>query len=156
MNTRVDSALRLIQASSGVVFRAFAEPGAMERWIPPDGMTGRMLHFDFCEGGSYRMRLTYTEPWPGGGKSSQDADEFEVRLTKLEVGKRNEQMVTFESDDPAYAGIMRVIWTFQSEGGGTLVTVRAENVPPGIRPEDHAAGLKSSLENLAGFVEAKG
>ena len=36
-----------------------------------------------------------------------------------------------------------------------LVTIRAENVPPGISPEDHEAGLNSSLANLAAFVEAK-
>lgn len=33
----------------------------MERWLPPSGMTGEMLHFDFREGGSYRMRLTYAD-----------------------------------------------------------------------------------------------
>src|SRR5699024_3088256 len=63
--------------------------------------------------------------------------------------------ITFESEDPTFSGIMRMIWTFQSEENGTLVTVRAENVPEGIRPEDHEAGLNSSLENLAAFVGAE-
>jgi len=35
---------------------------------------------------------------------------------------------------------------------GTRVTVRAENVPAGIRKQDHDAGLRSSLENLARHV----
>jgi uncharacterized protein YndB with AHSA1/START domain len=154
MTPRIDSASRLISASPQTVYRAFAEPGAMERWLPPDNMTGKMMHFDFREGGSYRMRLTYAAPQQGRGKTSEDSDEVEVRLTKLEDGQRIEQDVLFESEDPAFGGIMRVIWTFQSEGNGTLVTVRAENVPEGIPREDHEAGLKSSLENLAGFVEA--
>ena len=54
---RVDSASRLIQASPADIYRAFAEPGAMEQWLPPGDMVGRMLHFDFRDGGSYRMRL---------------------------------------------------------------------------------------------------
>ena len=154
MTTRIDSASRLVSASPKAVYRAFARPGAMERWIPPSNMRGEMLHFDFREGGSYRMRLTYAEPQQRQGKTSADSDEIEVRLTRLEDGRRIEQEVIFESEDPAFSGTMRMTWTFQSDGNGTLVTVRAENVPEGIRPEDHAAGLNSSLENLAGFVEA--
>ncbi len=156
MNARVDSASRRISATPQVLYRAFADPAAMEDWLPPGDMTGTMLHFDFREGGSYRMRLTYAEPQAGRGKSSEDSDEVAVRLRSLEEGRRIEQEVTFESEDPAFSGIMRMTWTFQPEEDGTLVTVRAENVPEGIRPEDHQAGLSSSLENLAAFVEPGG
>jgi hypothetical protein len=69
------------------VYRAFAEPGAMERWLPPDNMTGQMLRFDFREGGSYRMRLVYADP--GQGKSAEEYDEVEVRLTRLGGGTKN-------------------------------------------------------------------
>lgn len=125
----------------------------MERWLPPGNMTGTMLHFDFRQGGSYRMRLTYAEPQQGLGKTSKDYDEVEARLTKLEEGRRIEQEIHFDSEDPSFAGVMHMTWTFQSQNEETLVTVRAENVPEGIRPEDHDAGLASSLENLARFVE---
>jgi uncharacterized protein YndB with AHSA1/START domain len=145
----------VISASAEAVYRAFAEPGAMERWLPPDNMRGKMLHFDFREGGSYRMRLTYEEPQQGRGKTSDNSDEVEVRLTKLEDGRRIEQEVTFESEDPSFSGVMRMIWTFQPQDEGTLVTIRAENVPEGIRPEDHDAGLNSSLEKLAALVETE-
>lgn len=128
----------------------------MERWLPPSNMTGTMLHFDFREGGSYRLRLTYVEPQHGRGKSSEGSDDVEVRLTRLEAGREIEWEVTFDSEDPAFSGIMRMIWTFRPEGDATLVTVQAENVPEGIRPEDHEAGMSSSLENLAEFVEARG
>lgn len=153
MTARIDSASRLVAASPKVVYRAFAEPGAMERWLPPGNMTGRMLQFDFREGGSYRMQLSYAEPSQGRGKTSEASDEVEVRLTKLEPGRRIDQEITFESADPAFSGVMRMTWTFESEGEGTRVTIRAENVPLGIRPEDHDAGLNSSLEKLAGLVE---
>ena len=155
MSNRVDSASRLIRASAAELYRAFSEPGAMERWLPPSNMMGKMLHFDFREGGSYRMRLTYNEPQPEQGKTSDDSDEVEVRLTKLEDRHSIEQEVLFDSEDAAFSGTMRVTWTFEEEEDGTLVTVRAENVPERIRPEDHEAGLNSSLENLAGFAETE-
>ena len=127
----------------------------MERWLPPGNMRGKMLHFDFREGGSYRMRLTYEDPSGGTGKSAEDSDDVRVRLVRLEPGRRIEQEVVFESDDPAYSGVMRMVWTFRPDHAGTLVAIQAENVPPGIGPEDHEVGLNSSLANLAAFVEAE-
>ena len=156
MSPRIDSASRSISASPGKIYRAFAEPGEMERWLPPGNMVGRMLHFDFRQGGSYRMRLTYNESQQGTGKTSDDADEVEVRLTSLEPGKRIEQEVVFESDDPAFSGTMKMTWAFRPRGDRTLVSVRAENVPVGISPEDHEEGLNASLDNLAAFVEWRG
>ena len=153
MTPRIDSASRLILAPPKVVYRAFAKQGAMERWLPPGDMTGRMLHFDFREGGSYYMRLTYAESQQVRGKTSEEYDEVEVRLTKLEEERRIEQEINFESEDPTFSGVMHMVWTFQPQNDGTLVTIRAENVPEGIRPEDHDAGLNSSLDNLARFVE---
>ena len=127
----------------------------MERWVPPKGMTASMLHFDFREGGSYRMRLTYRNPETGRGKTSDDADEVEVRFVKLINPKRLEQEVMFESDDPAFSGVMRMTWMLDEVENGTLVTVSAEDVPRGIRPEDHEGGMNSTLDKLASFLEAK-
>ena len=50
---------------------------------------------------------------------------------------------------------MTMRWTLEPQGEGTMLTVAAENVPVGIRPEDHEAGLASSLSNLAAIVEGK-
>jgi uncharacterized protein YndB with AHSA1/START domain len=154
MTPRVDSASRIIQASPLEVFGAFAEPGAMERWLPPAGMVARMVHFDFREGGSYRMRLTYLDPRAGQGKTGDHTDEVQVRLVSIVEGRRIDQEVVFESEDPAYAETMRMAWTFEAAGRGTLVTVRAENVPDGIRAEDHEVGLRSTLANLEVFLGA--
>ncbi|MBI1195074.1 MAG: hypothetical protein GC138_04435 [Gammaproteobacteria bacterium] len=51
---------------------------------------------------------------------------------------------------------MHMVWTLQPEHEGAIVTMRSENGPSGIRPEDHEVGMSSSLENLANFVENKG
>lgn len=107
----------------------------------------------FREGGSYRMRLTYDESQHSPGKTSEDADEVEVNFVKLVPDERIEQAVTFKSEDPAFSGEMRIAWTLESMQNGTLVTVRCENVPTGIRRKDHQAGLISTLSNLAAFAE---
>jgi uncharacterized protein YndB with AHSA1/START domain len=156
MSKRIDSASRFIPVPPAAVYAAFAEAEALERWVPPTNMTAAMLHFDFREGGSYRMRLTYKDPKIGRGKSSDDTDEVEVRFVKLISPKRLEQEVTFESDDPAFSGVMRMTWTLDEVRDGTLVTIRAEDVPRGIRPEDHEEGMSSTLDNLASFLGGGG
>ena len=112
-----------------------------------------MLALDFREGGSYRMRLTYLDPAGHRGKSSNDADDVAVRFLALVENRRIEQAVTFDSADPDFAGTMTIVWTFEPVRDGTEVTVRCENVPRGIRRDEHEAGLASTLENLARFTE---
>ncbi|MEM8531375.1 MAG: SRPBCC domain-containing protein [Chloroflexota bacterium] len=155
MTTRVDVASRLIYAPPSDIYQAFAQPGSMEQWLPPEDMTGKMLHFDFRVGGSYRMRLTYKDTHDDLGKTSDDADEVEAQLVNLEPGQCIVQEVSFASDDPLFADTMRMTWTFEPSNGGTCVTVRAENVPEGIRPEEHHAGLDSTLANLTRFTEVR-
>lgn len=150
---RVDEASRTIEAPPSAAFGAFADPIAMQSWLPPTGMHARVERFDFREGGSYRMRLTYEDPSRGTGKSSDDSDDVEVRFIRLVQDRLIEQEVTFDSDDARFSGIMRVTWTFMPAGIGTEVSVRCENVPEGISAEEHAAGLRSTLENLARHVE---
>jgi uncharacterized protein YndB with AHSA1/START domain len=149
---RIDSARTEIPAPAHRIYRAFAQPGAMERWLPPDGMTGEMLAFDFREGGGYRMRLRYDDPRHATGKSTADTDDVSARITGLVPDERIVQAVTFESDDPRFAGEMTLVWRFTPAADGTLVEVRAEHVPEGISAEDHEEGLRSTLQNLAAFV----
>lgn len=156
MSPRVDTASKSMRAPALKIYRAFATPEAMETWLPPEGMTGRMLAFAFHEGGAYRMRLTYNEPGNMSGKTTGNADEVEVRFVELVPGQRIEQAVRFRGDDPAFSAEMRITWLLEPEDDGTRVTVRCEDVPTGIQPEDHRAGLNSTLANLAAFVEGAG
>ncbi|GAA1979077.1 SRPBCC domain-containing protein [Microbacterium pumilum] len=144
---RVDSASRFISASPDEVFRAFTDPELLLAWLPPRGMTGRFERFDAVTG--YRMVLTYDEAPAGGGKASADADVAEVRRVELAPPHWIVEAVDFPSDDPVYAGTMTLTWSFEPRVTGTLITIEATDVPPGISPDDHAEGLASSLENLA-------
>lgn len=153
--TRTDRASRLIRAPVKRVYRAFTDPDALMRWLPPEGMRGEMIAFDARSGGGYRMALHYEDAQHGvAGKSFEHADIVEARFLELVPGHRIVQSAEFESDDPAFAGTMRMTWTFEPAERGTRVAIVCENVPGGIRKADHDAGLRSSLANLAALVEA--
>ncbi len=99
------------------------------------------------------MRLSCNESGHPPGKTSQNSDEVEVRFLRLIPHKRIEQEVRFDSEEPEFAGSMKITWLFKAVDQGTKVTVRCENVPEGIRPEDHEAGLTSTLQNLTEFAK---
>lgn len=152
--TRTDTASRLIRAPPQAIYRAFLDPQALVSWLPPRGMKGALSRFEPVAGGAYRMTLTYERPDPARpGKSTQDGDVVEGRFLELVPNRRVVQAATFQSDDPAFAGEMRVNWILDEAAGGTRVTIVCEDVPQGISRQDHDAGLRSSLENLAAYVE---
>lgn len=136
------------------VFDALVDRQALETWLPPADMTGRFEHFDPTPGGSYRLVLTYADATASQGKSSVDSDIVDVRFVDIVRNDRVEQAVEFASDSPEFAGTMTMTWTVREDAGGTQVEVVASDVPSGISPEDHAAGLASSLDNLASFLES--
>ena len=149
---RTDCASRVIDASPQSIYRAFIDPEALASWLPPQGMTGRMHAFDARPGGSYRMTLTYRDAGHAG-KTSENSDTVGGRFLELVPNEKIVQEVEFQSDDAAFAGTMTMTWSIAAVPGGSEVTIRCENVPEGIRKEDHDAGLKSSLDNLAAFTE---
>lgn len=116
-------------------------------------MTGRVERLDVQPGGGYRMVLTYLDAKDAPGKSSADEDVVEGAFVEVVPGVRVVADVEFESDDPAYAGTMRMTWEVTACGTGAEVIFRAEDVPEGISAADHVEGLSSSLRNLATFVE---
>ena len=150
---RTDRASRVIAAPPERVWAALVDPGALLAWLPPAGMTGRFERFDAWPGGSYRMVLTYSDPSGTAGKTTADSDVIEARFVDIVPGERVVQAVDFVSDDPAYAGTMIMTWGITAADAGTRVSILAEDVPDGISAEDHAAGLNSSLANLAAYME---
>ena len=150
-STRVS---RIIKAPRRTIYQAFLDPQALVSWLPPAGMKGRVYEFDVRAGGAYRMSLTYVESGHSPrGKTSDHTDVVRGRFLELIPDERIVQRIEFESEDPAFAGPMTIKWTLADVPGGTEVTVLCENAPEGIRPNDHEAGIRSTLENLAAFTE---
>jgi 8-oxo-dGTP pyrophosphatase MutT (NUDIX family)/uncharacterized protein YndB with AHSA1/START domain len=151
--TRTDSASLLVHADRATVFAALSSRAALERWLPPTGMRGRFERFDLRDGGSYRLVLTYDDVAAAPGKTDAASDVAEVRIARVVPGELIEQLVDFESDDPAFRGTMRMTWSLRPTDDGTVVEFSARDVPSGIRARDHAEGLTSSLANLAAYLE---
>ena len=150
---RTDRASRVIAAPPDRIYAALVDPEALMVWLPPEGMTGRFERFDARSGGSYRLVLTYADPSVSRGKATADSDIVEARFIDLVPGVRVVQAVQFVSDDPAYAGTMTMRWEITLADEGTRVDIIADDVPDGIDADDHAAGLASSLANLATYLE---
>lgn len=155
MMARSDAASLVIAAAPDDVFAAFIDPDALAAWLPPEGMSGRFERFDARPGGSYRMVLTYSDASGAPGKSTAASDVVEARFVDIVPGDRVVQAIDFVSDDPAFAGTMTMTWRVTPVGDGTRVEVEAANVPDGISAADHAAGIESSLANLARYLEVR-
>ncbi|MEV0563757.1 SRPBCC family protein [Dactylosporangium sp. NPDC050588] len=150
---RTDTAFRVIAAPTDRVYAALVDPEALTIWLPPEGMSGRFERFDARPGGSYRLVLTYADASTAPGKTTADSDVVEASFVDIVPGVRVVQAVDFVSDDPAHSGAMTMTWEVTAVDQGTRVEFRADNVPAGISADDHAAGMTSSLANLAAHLE---
>ncbi|MCP3798120.1 SRPBCC family protein [Allokutzneria sp. A3M-2-11 16] len=150
--SRIDRAGRVIPTSPQTVYAALLDRDALEAWLPPEGMRGRIERWDPRPGGGFRMVLSYLDPVGNPGKTSDATDVVEVGFAELVPPERVVQTAVFEADDPAYAGTMTMTWHLAAADGGTEVTVTATGVPPGIDQAAHEEGIASSLANLASYL----
>jgi uncharacterized protein YndB with AHSA1/START domain len=145
---------KFIQAPQEAVYRAFTDPAALEKWLAPGDMTGRVHQFDLRVGGGYQMSLYYPlSDSTSRGKTSEKEDRYTARIVELTPPERIIEAITFDSTDPAFSGEMILEIILEAENEGTSVTMTFKNIPQGIRPEDNEAGTRLSLEKLASFVE---
>jgi uncharacterized protein YndB with AHSA1/START domain len=144
---------RIINASREAIYRAFTDPAALEVWLVPGDMTGKVHEFDARIGGGYQMSLYYpTSEQANRGKTTDREDRYTARFLELTPPSRIIEAITFDSDDPAFSGEMTMTVTLEETDSATEVTIVFENIPPGIRPEDNDTGTRSSLAKLAKYV----
>jgi hypothetical protein len=62
------------------------------------------------------------------------------------------EVVEFESQDPAFAGEMRLTVSLADVDGGTEVTILCQDISIGIRLEDNGLGCRESLQELAALM----
>jgi len=144
----------VIKATPDALYRAFTDPDALAVWMAPGDMTARVQRFDGRVGGGYEMSLSYpSSDATARGKTSDREDRYVARFVDLTPPRRLITAITFETDDPAFAGEMIMEATFEADDAGTRVTLVFTDLPPGIRPEDNEMGTRLSLEKLACYVE---
>ena len=145
---------KFIKAPIEKVFAALANAKSVEQWQAPDGMTGKMHHFDFRTGGDYEMSLYYQANENTTGKTADYEDRFKAKFTEIIPNKKITQLIVFDSEDNGFKGEMTLEILLEPRDGGTVVTFAFDNIPKGIKPEDNEEGTRQSLEKLAKFVES--
>ncbi|GAA4839645.1 SRPBCC family protein [Actinomycetospora corticicola] len=149
---RTDHAARVVAAAPAAVRAALLDPDALTSWLPPEGMRGRIQRWDPRPGGGFRMELTYLDATDAPGKSTAGTDVVDVAFGAL-TDDRVVWRTEFVADDPAFAGVMTMTWSWSAGPTGTEVVVTATDVPPGIGPDVHEEAMASSLAHLAAVVE---
>lgn len=134
---------RVLRAPPERVYRAFIDPEAMIKWLPPHGFTGRVHSMDARVGGGYRMSFTNF----GTGKSHSFGGTF-VELTPHACIRYTDRF-----DDPGLPGEMQVTVTLRPVACGTDLSIVQAGIPAVIPVEFCALGWQESLALLAHLVE---
>ncbi|MBX6368115.1 MAG: SRPBCC family protein [Rhodospirillales bacterium] len=134
---------RVLATSPDKVYRAFLETDALAKWLPPNGFTCTVHHFEAKVGGTFRMSFrNFTT-----GKSHTFGGEY----VELVPGER--LRYTDKFDDPGLPGEMQVTVTLKKVSVGTEIEIVQAGVPDAIPPEACYLGWQESLRNLARLVE---
>jgi uncharacterized protein YndB with AHSA1/START domain len=135
---------RVLRATPERVYRAFLDPDAKAKWLPPNGFTGKVHQMDARVGGSYKMSFTNFTT----GKSHSFGGQY-VELTPYERIRYTDKF-----DDPNLPGAMQVTVSLKKVSVGTEVSITQEGVPDVIPAEACYLGWQESLILLAKLVEA--
>jgi uncharacterized protein YndB with AHSA1/START domain len=136
---------RVLRATPERVYRAFLDPDAMAKWLPPNGFTGRVQHIDAKVGGSYKMSFTNFST----GQSHSFGGEY------LELVPHERLRYTDKFDDANLPGEMKTTVTLAKVSCGTELNVVQEGIPEAIPTEACYLGWQESLALLAKLVEAE-
>ena len=134
---------RVLRAPPDRVYRAFLDPDAMAKWLPPHGFVGKVHEVDARVGGRYRMSFTNF----GTGKSHAFGGTY------VELVPDERIVYTDRFDDPSLPGEMRCTISLRKVLCGTDVTIVQEGLPPVIPVEFCYSGWQESLALLAHLVE---
>jgi uncharacterized protein YndB with AHSA1/START domain len=134
---------RVLATTPAKIYRAFLEPDAMAKWLPPDGFAATSHQQDAKVGGRFRMSFrNFTT-----GSSHSFGGEY------LEMVPDERLVYTDVFDDPNLPGQMRVTVTLKRVSVGTDLSIVQEGIPDAIPVEACYLGWQQSLQNLSRLVE---
>ena len=134
---------RVLRTKPEKVYRAFLEPDAMSKWIPPYGFTCKVHQMDARVGGTFRMSFNNFSTGNGhafGGEYLELVPNELIRYTD-------------KFDDPNLPGVLEVTVTLKPVLCGTEVNILQEGIPDLIPLEMCYLGWQESLAQLATLVE---
>jgi uncharacterized protein YndB with AHSA1/START domain len=136
---------RVLRAPPERVYRAFLDPDAMVKWLPPNGFTAKVHQMDARVGGTHKMSFT--------NFSTGRSHTFGGRYLELIANERIRYTDTFE--DPNLKGEMQVTISLKQVSCGTELGIAQEGLPEVIPLEACYLGWQESLALLAKLVEAQ-
>ena len=143
MSTNTVHLHRVLAANPEKVYRAFVNPDALVRWLPPNGFTGKVHHMDAKVGGTFKMSFTNFTT----GKSHSFGGEYRELIP-------HERLIFMDNfDDPNLPGEIQVTVTLKKVSVGTELKIVQEGLPSVIPLEACYLGWQESLANLARLVE---
>ena len=145
MSTNTVRLHRVIRAPAERVYRAFLDPDAMVKWLPPHGFTGKVHHIDAKVGGTYKMSFT--------NFSTGQTHAFGGKYLELVPNERIRNTDVF--DDPNLPGEMLTTVFIREVSCGTELDIVQEGIPEAIPLEGCYLGWQESLTLLAQLVEAE-
>lgn len=136
---------RVLRTTPERLYRAFLDPDARVKWLPPNGFTAKVHHMDARVGGTHKMSFTNFTT----GKSHAFGGRY------IELVPHERIRYTDKFDDPNLPGEMQVTVTLRKVSGGTELSIVQEGVPEVIPAEACYLGWQESLALLARLVEAE-
>ena len=136
---------RVLRATPDRVYRAFLDPDAKVKWLPPNGFTGKVHHLDARVGGTYKMSFTNFST----GKSHSFGGEY------LELIPNERIRYADRFDDPNLPGTMQVTIEIRQVFCGVELNITQEGIPDVIPPEACYMGWQESLVLLGKLVEVE-
>ncbi|CAM5795856.1 SRPBCC family protein [Rhizobacter fulvus] len=134
---------RVLRAPAERIYRAFLEPDAVAKWLPPFGFTCTVHHLEATVGGTHKMSFRNF----GSGHAHSFGGEY------LELVPAEKIRYTDRFDDPNLAGGMTTTITFKAVSCGTDLSIVQEDIPSMIPVEMCYLGWQESLTQLAMLVE---
>src|SRR5215212_803581 len=145
MGTSTIQLHRVLRAAPERVYRAFLDPDAMVKWLPPNGFTGKVHEMDAKVGGGHRMSFTNFTT----GKSHSFGGTY-LELKPNELIRYSDKF-----DDPSLPGEMQATIIFKPVFCGTELNITQEGIPAVIPVEACYMGWQESLTLLGKLVEAE-
>ena len=143
MTSRSVQLHRVLRTPPEKVYRAFLEPDAMAKWIPPYGFTCQVHHMEAKVGGTFRM--SFRNFSTGNGHSF--GGEY------LELVPNELIRYTDKFDDPNLPGVLQVTVSLKPVLCGTEINIVQDGIPDAIPLEMCYLGWQESLAQLATLVE---
>ncbi|HEY0686359.1 MAG TPA: SRPBCC family protein [Steroidobacter sp.] len=134
---------RVLRSKANRVYRAFLDPEALVKWLPPHGFTAKVHQQDAKVGGTFKMSFT--------NFNTGQAHTFGGKYLELVPDQRLRYSDVF--DDPNLVGEMQTTVTIKPVSVGVEINIVQEGIPEAIPAEACYLGWQESLELLTKLVE---